>query len=280
MFEKFHSYAFLRILQSEMQDLPEAERRFLMPITIHEKQWLQGALETNPTSLFLAEKTIRKLKSMLKEEIPNHGEGEFVIEKGKPFLSKRDNSLSFWTHLIMQRQAVTCRIAYGDEKREVTILPIKLEYSLKLAEWKLNGLEIDSGRTSLVYLRLDQISEVQVCPIGKEQYETYSTAFYKKLEDSLEKAVIRLNREVFSDHPIEDEKLRILYALSSFDKEVSIDENDDRFYEITIYYYPQDYSNLLSVIQLLGIRIEVLAPASLRQSIKEIAQKAFTRYHV
>jgi hypothetical protein len=280
MFEKFHSYAFLQILQAEMHNSGKDEQRFMSPITIHEKQWLADALETEQASLFLSKETIQKVKSILKNEISQPTDQTFMVEKGKPIAKPVDSDkLSFWTDLIMKRQAAIGQLFYNGEMREATIFPVKLEYSTKDTEWYITGLEIELERESLLHIPLDGPKSFRIWPISEEQFQTFSTRFYQMREKTRERAVIRLNPKVFGDgHPIEDEKLRILYALANFDKEVSVNEGDDQFYEITIYYYQQDFPQLLSVIQLLGNRIEILGPTSLRQTVKEMAQKAFARY--
>ena len=163
-------------------------------------------------------------------------------------------------------------------KLEHVFLPLKLEYSLKTTQWFITGLWLDD-ETSVMTIPMASLQEVETVEIPPEQYERMEREFYDILEATQEKAVIRLNRHVFAGHPIEDEKLRILYALSGFDKEIKIDEEDPIFYEIVLSYYPQDTEHLLHVIRLLGNRIEVLAPESLREKVKQTVQKAYERYH-
>lgn len=279
MFEKIHSYQFREQLKEEMDDVEG--QLFLVPITVHEKIWLKTLLQTDVASLFLSKETIHKLKYRL-EDIEGIKQ-EYIIEKFKTEIVEDVSRILYYHKMIRDcisnKMGMVMTYQTNDQSlyKDIKGIPYKLEYLAHKKQWNVLWYPIEGENTALFFTPLRQIqclNEFHVDPVLFDKFETMYTAY---INEEKIKAVLAINYKVFPENKIEEEKQRIFYALSCFEKEVSYESNSD-IYEITIYYREFETENLLQKIRLLGRKIIIQRPDSLKIRMRETALKALERY--
>lgn len=279
MFEKVHSYQFREQMMAEMEDLDG--QLFLVPLTIHEKIWLKTILQSKEASLFLSRETIGKLNQHLAdfETI----QLDSVIQKFQTIIELDDGKIYQFHKEIrdcLSKNAAIC-LSYqtndGVFHEKVKGIPFKLEYLANKKQWYVLWYQLNSDDITLLYTPLRQIQSIQRAEVESKVYEKFSTIFGAFIKSKKLKAVISINEKVFQQHSIDEEKQRIFYALSCFEKEVFYDEKAN-LYEMVVYYRESETENLLQKIRLLGRRVIIKEPLSLKTRMMETAKRVLLRY--
>lgn len=277
MFEKVHSYSFRDQLIEEMEDLDNEV--FIMPWTIHEKMWLKSLLERKEASFFLKKETVGKLEALLQEEkIEN---SSHIIEKCGVKREKliQDESYRNVRDVILHQKGfqISYRINDGTLLEKIEGIPFKLEFLVHKEQWSVLWLPLNPEPEDIIYTPLHQITAFKAIDVKREEYQKYSKLFDEIIMNEKEKAHLLINQKVFQQHSVEEEKQRILYALACFEKELFYQEVTET-YEIIVYYRKNEIENLLQKIRMLGRRIIIKSPDSLRERMVTTASNSLNRY--
>ncbi len=174
---------------------------------------------------------------------------------------------------IMHKSGVrlTCEVKGGRVLSDQSGFPYKLEYSMVKREWYL--LWYHTRHHSFMSTRLKKIRSVEIEPIELAAVET----ILKTIEDILDKRKTEIVIEIVREYNAE--LSRILYAFSSFEKNVAYDTSRDT-YHVSVSLLGNDREYLLSKIRFLGKRVRVIEGDYLKRRMLEASTKALERYGV
>lgn len=262
-FEKIFNY----------QIISHLEDSGTLMISAHERAWLKTML-THPaaTEAFHAE-TLDRLHSVLKAD-QGIDTTDHLIQKAR---SKEQQVyhplLRTLRRHIMNREGV--RISYeikgGRVNSDYLGLPYKLEYSMVKREWYLLWYHLrHHALMSTKLKKIVSVSAEYLEPLTVERiYEKISLV----LDSRKGEAVI----EVVRDY--NEELSRILYALSSFEKDVEYDAEHD-IYSVKVHFMNDECEYLLSKIRFLGKRVRIVDGDYMKKRMIEASSKALARYGV
>jgi predicted DNA-binding transcriptional regulator YafY len=149
--------------------------------------------------------------------------------------------------------------------------PYKLEYSMVKREWYL--LWYHTRHHSLMSTRLKKIQSVTSEPIEPSAAKNILRKIGKTLESRKTEVIIEIVR-VYNA-----ELSRILYAFSSFEKNVEYDTEKDT-YRVRVSLLGDELEYLLSKIRFLGKRVWVVEGDYLKKRMLESSSKALERYGI
>lgn len=186
-------------------------------VTAHERSWLKTMLMHPAASQAFTSDTLEKLRSLLEMDLPMDT-ADHLIQKARSLEKQVYHPLlRTLRRYILNRQAmmITFGIKRDNIRSEQQGMPYKLEYSMVKREWYL--LWIHLHRRSLMSTKLDKIIAVTGQEIAPSTYERMLREISQRQDHRMIEAVIEVlpqyNRELS----------RILYAFSSFEKEVTYD---------------------------------------------------------
>ncbi len=277
MLEKIHSYE----LKKQLLQQVDGTGPFTLPITLFEKRWLKSMLDKNEIGLFLTDKTVVKIKSLL-STYPDY-DSSVLLEKGKAKPVFREESIE-GIHRTL-RQGISHKKAFvisyqlknGERIEGAEGFPYKLEYYVQKQQWYILWVEKNHVNPYLISTPLHNIENVVIQDLEEQDYKQYQGKAKKLIQGQKKCATIVMNTKAFQAHAFEEEKHRIFYAFSCFDKEIVYDKADN-FYEIRVYYRETEQYNLLQKIRMLGKKIIVQEPEELRTAMKQSAINALERY--
>lgn len=264
LFEKIFNYELLAQLeQSEM-----------LHITKHERMWLKTMLqhgEVSQTEEALPSATLAKLSTILQDdEVINTND---LVEKVHHRSGER-----FPTHLSGIRQAITdrCALRLTYQTRDGRIhehvgIPHRLEYSMVKGQWYLHWYRIQVR--AKMSTRLCYISNYETLP---------ADAATLQLADEKMNHIVRAHQHTCTIEVVPEynhELSRILYALSSFDNEVTYDEKADT-YRLIVHFLGDESLYLLSKVRFLGLRVRFIDHSFMQSRMLESATKALERYGI
>jgi predicted DNA-binding transcriptional regulator YafY len=166
---------------------------------------------------------------------------------------------------------VTYEIKGGTVYSNQKGLPYKLEYSMVKREWYLLWYHLRNR--SLQSTRLGNIKEVSAEPASHPDAEGIIRKCEHITLSRKSKVVIEVVRQY------NRELSRILYAFSSFEKDVEYDAECDTF-KVTVCLVGDESEYLLSKIRFLGTRVRVIEGDYLKQRMLQASTKALERYGV
>lgn len=267
MFDKIHSLDVKESLSKRMTEI----NKFLMPITESERIWLKTMLHSEHANLFLSHSTIEKLNLILAKtaEIQMNA----IQEKGEVKTTLQPSKI-YDIHKALREAIVYSKkfkLTYFQMKDNETITtegyPYKLEFYIQKQTWYLLWVEANHSFDYLIHTPLHNISHIHLMDCEGSEKNNFRHNINTIIQQ--EKCVATLQIKDFQ------ERQRILYAFSAFDKEVSLNEN---ILEIKLFYRQNDEGELLQKIRFLGSRIVILSPQQLRFKMKETALKALKNY--
>lgn len=276
MFEKIHSDQLRHSLLVRMNET----NKFLLPISIHEKQWLKAALKNENASLFLTEETKTKLATLLEETV--EPAVELIREKGRvePLTEQQGITEIHQSLRQMMRNKQGFVLSYQLNDGEILYsegFPYKLEFFVQKQQWYVLWVKKEHEETYLISTPLPNIVEVTSTSIDELEYDRYVQKSKALVEGDKQKATIALNAKLFDRQDIDQNRHRIFYAFSCFDKEIVYDE-EQHYYEIIVYYRENEKYDLLQKLRFLGNRVIVKEPKELRVAMKNTALDALKRY--
>ncbi|CAN7716673.1 WYL domain-containing protein [Paenibacillus sp. LjRoot153] len=263
LFEKIFNY----------QIISRLEDSGTFMVTSHERAWLKTMLGHPAADEALTPETLGKLHAILGQDRVMDT-SDHLIEKAR---SKEKQVyhplLRSLRSLITEKSGI--RLSYeikgGRVHSDQSGLPYKLEYSMVKREWYLLWFHL--RHHMFMRTKLDKIASVTSEALQTLDAETILLKIKLALDARKGEAVL----EVVRDY--NRELSRILYALSSFEKDVAYDTEND-IYRVSVVILGDETEYLLSKIRFLGKRVRVIEGDFLKKRMLESATKALARYGV
>ncbi len=281
-FDKMYSIPFHQWTKWHREDGYGSVRLF--PITALERRWLLWALSQEEAGLFLEEDTIRQLRDSLSGISPLEF-SPYVKEKaGSDTI--RTASASFdpvWfrtlAEAIMDNKYVNLSVVTNaGEAMMRKVEPLKLEYNGNRGRWYVLWVPADEEDlpNRLCASRLDQITDVIS---GEHCQVTGISRFEALLAREMASAIIVIRAEAYraQGRSMTEDLRRVLLALAVYDKEAEKQLGSDDI-RITVHYRKSEEEDLLQKIRMLGEKVMVLSPASMRARMKDTSARACGRY--
>ncbi|WP_339800328.1 WYL domain-containing protein [Paenibacillus sp. FSL R5-0744] len=242
-------------------------------ITTHERAWLKTMLEHPSAADAFTTDTMDKLRTALESEqgmdISNH-----LIEKARTLEKQVYHPLlrSLRRHIMNKTGILITYAIKGDRiNKDHLGFPYKLEYSMVKREWYL--LWYHTRHHSYMSTRLKKIHSITSEPIEPSAAENILRKIGETLESRKTEVIIEIVR-VYNA-----ELSRILYAFSSFEKNVEYDTEKDT-YRVRVSLLGDELEYLLSKIRFLGKRVWVVEGDYLKKRMLESSSKALERYGI
>ncbi|MDT3427780.1 putative DNA-binding transcriptional regulator YafY [Paenibacillus forsythiae] len=242
-------------------------------VTSHERAWLKTMLDHPAAADAFTPGTLDKLRSIL--------EPDQVMDTSRHLIEKaRSQEQQVYHPLlrplrrhIMNKTGIrlTYQIKSGRVNTDHSGCPYKLEYSMVKREWYL--LWYHTRHHAFMRTRLKNIHSVAAEPMEPSMAEGILKKLGKKLDSRRSEAVIEIIRDY------NEELSRILYAFSSFEKNVEYDTENDT-YRVRVSLSADELEYLLSKLRFLGKRVRVMEGDYLKRRMLEASTKALDRYGV
>lgn len=261
LFEKLFSH----------QIISRLEHSGTMMITSHERAWLKTMLQHTAAQNAFTPETLGKLQEMLEPEQAMDISLHLIQKAGSLERQVYHPLLRPLRRIIMNKSGIrlSYKVKNGEARTDHRGIPYKLEYSMVKREWYL--LWYRSRQRVLMSTRLAKIHELTEGAVSPEAVE----AMTKRMGTLLNS---RKNHVLIEVVQLYNEELsRILYAFSSFEKQVEYDAEQD-IYRITVVVLGDEADYLLSKIRFLGKRVRVIEGDYLKRRMLEAATKALARY--
>lgn len=262
-FEKIFNY----------QILSRLEDSGTFMVTSHERAWLKTMLAHPAAAEAFTPETLSKLRSILTPD-SSLDFSTHLLQKAR----SREKQV-YHPHLRPLRRAImnssAIHLSYEVKGGRVNNghpgFPYKLEYSMVKREWYLLWYHLKLK--TFMSTRLQKIISFTEEPLRSTLAENILEKTNSILESRKSEALIEIVRLY------NEELSRILYAFSSFEKDVQYDSERDT-YRIKVYPLADEREYLLSKIRFLGKRVRVIEGDYLKRRMLEASTKALERYGV
>lgn len=261
LFEKIFSY----------QILSRLEDSGTFMVTSHERAWLKTMIAHPAAAEAFAPDTLEKLRAILAADEALDA-AEHLIEKARSREKQVYHPLlRVLRRLVADKSGIrlTYEVKGGRIHTDHVGVPYKLEYSMVKREWYLLWYHL--RHRAFMSTRLMKIHAVEAAPLEASEAKRVVRDIERLLESRRSEAVIEVVRRY------NEELSRILYAFSSFEKDVLYDAESDT-YRVKVRLLSDDFEYLLSKIRFLGQRVRVVEGDSLKKRMFESAAKALARY--
>lgn len=242
-------------------------------VTAHERAWLRKMLE-HPTAIHaFSEDTLSKLRTLLANEQSLEIEQHILHKAGSLERQVYHPLIARLRRCIMNLHEIKLTYAAKDDRvrKAQRGFPYKLEYSMVKREWYL--LWYNLRQRMFMSTKLTKIKDLSSSPMDPSEAGQILANIQQLLASRKQQVVI----ELISLY--NGELSRILYALSSFEKEVSyIAERDTYIVTLTLLSDESEY--LLSKLRFLGKRVKVIEGEHLKRRMLETSKKALARYGI
>ncbi|NGM83936.1 WYL domain-containing protein [Paenibacillus sp. 7124] len=242
-------------------------------VTSHERAWLKTMLEHPAAAEAFTPDTLNKLRTILEPD-PLMDTSSHLIEKARSMEKQVYHPLlrTLRRHILNKTGVrLTYAIKSGRVNEDQPGVPYKLEYSMVKREWYLLWYHL--RHRAFMITRLKKIHSVMAEPIEPSMADGIFRKIGRMLDSRKSEAVIEIVRDY------NEELSRILYAFSSFEKDVEYDSEKDT-YTVRVYLLGDDFEYLLSKIRFLGKRVRVVEGDYLKKRMLEASTKALERYGV
>ncbi|AIQ11240.1 WYL domain-containing protein [Paenibacillus durus] len=242
-------------------------------VTSHERAWLKTMLEHPAAAEAFTPDTLNKLHTILGPD-PLMDISSHLIEKARSMEKQVYHPLlrTLRRHILNKTGVrLTYVIKSGRVNSDQSGVPYKLEYSMVKREWYLLWYHL--RHRAVMTTRLKNIHSVTAEPIEPSMADSIFRKIGRMLDSRKSEAVIEIVRDY------NEELSRILYAFSSFEKDVEYDSEKDT-YKVRVYLLGDDFEYLLSKIRFLGKRVRVVEGDYLKRRMLEASTKALERYGV
>ncbi|MDD9271520.1 WYL domain-containing protein [Paenibacillus sp. GCM10023248] len=242
-------------------------------VTSHERAWLKTMLEQPAAADAFTAGTLDKLRSILEPD-PVMDTSRHLVEKAR--MSEKQvyhPLLRTLRRHIMNKTGIrlTYEIKGGRVNTDHSGVPYKLEYSMVKREWYL--LWYHTRHHAFMSTRLNKIQALTEESIEPSSVERIRNQIGRTLDSRKSEVLIEIVRLY------NPELSRILYAFSSFEKDVEYDAANDT-YRVRITLLGDEMEYLLSKIRFLGKRVRVAEGDYLKRRMLESSGKALERYGV
>ena len=242
-------------------------------VTSHERSWLKTMLEHPAATQAFTADTLDKLRSILASD-QVMDTSSHLIEKARSLEKQVYHPLlpTLRRHIMNKSgMRITYEIKGGRVKPDHSGFPYKLEYSMVKREWYL--LWYHTRHHAFMSTRLKNIHSVTEESIKRSTAEHILQEVGNTLDSRKSEVVIEIIRTY------NEELSRILYAFSSFEKNVEYDLDNDT-YRIRVCLLGDEMKYLLSKIRFLGKRVRVIEGDYLKRRMLKASTKALERYGV
>lgn len=242
-------------------------------VTSHERAWLKTMLDHPAAAEAFSASTLDKLRSVLESDQVMEA-SHHLIEKARSMEKQVYHPLLRHLRRYIMNQngiRITYEIKVGRVNSEHSGFPYKLEYSMIKREWYL--LWYHTRHHAFMSTRLSKIQAVTAESIDPAQADR----ILKKLEQTLDSRKSEVVIEIVRKY--NEELSRILYAFSSFEKNVEYDTETDT-YRVKVSLLRDEMEYLLSKVRFLGKRVRVVEGDYLKRRMLESSTKALERYEV
>ncbi|AJY74302.1 WYL domain-containing protein [Paenibacillus beijingensis] len=242
-------------------------------ITSHERAWLKTMLEHPASADAFTPDTLDKLRAILEpDEVMDTS--RHLIEKARSMEKQVYHPLlrPLRRHIMNKTGIrITYEIKGGRVNRDHSGFSYKLEYSMVKREWYLLWYHL--RYQAFMSTRLKKIHAVTSETIKPSTADSIIKKTGRILESRKSEAVIEIVRKY------NEELSRILYAFSSFEKDVEYDAENDS-YRIRVCLLADEFEYLLSKLRFLGKRVRVVEGDYLKRRMLEASTKALERYGI
>ncbi|MCA0757045.1 WYL domain-containing protein [Paenibacillus sp. N4] len=242
-------------------------------VTSHERAWLKTMLEHPAAADAFTADTLDKLRSALEPD-PVMDISLHLMEKARSMEKQVYHPLlrPLRRHIMNKTGIrITYEIKGGRVKTGHSGFPYKLEYSMVKREWYLLWHHI--RHHAFMSTRLKNIHSVEAEPIKPWAAESILKKLGETLDSRKSEVVIEIVRAYNA------EMSRIMYAFSSFEKNVEYDTENDT-YRVRVCTLGDEMEYLLSKLRFLGKRVRVVEGPYLKKRMLESSTKALERYGV
>ncbi|WP_309121598.1 WYL domain-containing protein [Paenibacillus sp.] len=242
-------------------------------VTSHERAWLKIMLEHPAAAEAFSADTLGKLRSSLASDEAMDVSND-LIEKARSMEKQVYHPLlRTLRRLIINKSGIrlTYEVKGGRINADHSGLPYKLEYSMVKREWYLLWYHL--RHRAFMSTRLKKIHAIEPEPIEASLADSVIKNVDRLLESRKSEAAIEVVRQY------NGELSRILYAFSSFEKDVIYDTDSDT-YKVKVILPGDEFEYLLSKIRFLGKRVRVVEGDYLKRRMLESSTKALERYGV
>ncbi|WP_409342871.1 WYL domain-containing protein [Paenibacillus sp. MBLB4367] len=263
LFEKIFNYQIISRL--------EGSGTFM--ITSHERAWLKTMLAQPAAAEAFTADTLDKLRSILEPD-PMMDISDHLIQKASSMEKQVYHPLlRVLRRLIMNKSGIrlTYRLKGGRVNKDHSGLPYKLEYSMVKREWYLLWYHLRNR--AFMSTRLANMISVAEEYLPSSEADSILLRIGRTLNSRKSEAVIEVVRMYNA------ELSRILYAFSSFEKDVEYDSEND-VYRVRVCLLGDECEYLLSKLRFLGKRVRVVEGDYLKKRMLESSTKALERYGV
>ncbi|WP_151736810.1 WYL domain-containing protein [Paenibacillus tengchongensis] len=253
------------------QIISRLEDSGIFTVTSHERAWLKTMLAHPAAGEAFTPETLEKLRIILEHDQAMDISGH-LIEKARSWEKQVYHPLLRPLRRLMMHKSgirITYSIKSGRVYADQYGLPYRLEYSLVKREWYLLWYHI--RHRVFMSTRLANIQSLNpeyVNPAVAERILRKIGATLEARKDEVTLEIVRRYNEELS---------RILYALSSFEKKVEYDQEQD-LYRMKVCLIGDEMEYLLSKIRFLGKRVRVTEGDYLQRRMLEASTKALERY--
>jgi predicted DNA-binding transcriptional regulator YafY len=263
LFEKIFNY----------QIISRLEDSGTFMITSHERSWLKTMLAHPAATEAFTEETLNKLRSILEPDQLLDTSDHLLQTASSMEKQVYHPLLRVLRRLIMNKCGIrlTYRLKDGRLNPDHSGVPYKLEYSMVKREWYLLWYHL--RKRAFMSTRLANIVSVAEESVPSAKADDILLWIGRTLDSRKSEAVIEVVRMYNA------ELSRILYAFSSFEKDVEYDAENDA-YRVRVCLLGDEYEYLLSKLRFLGKRVRVVEGDYLKKRMLESSTKALERYGV
>ncbi|WPX08818.1 WYL domain-containing protein [Anaerocellum danielii] len=245
-------------------------------VTNTEVMWLKFMMSSRYAELFLDIETIEKIRKLKSSNIPSINTN-LIVPKNYSKILKRENAKDISAKMKMVIKGIienkilryTYKTRQGDTLKDVTGIPVKIQYSLKDDMFYVIFYSLERGNfakciiQNLENLRYDEGSYNRDDVL--KEYDNY-------LKNSKAKQPIVL--EVINTRNALE---RAFCMFSSFEKSARFLKEKNR-HEMRIYYYEFEEAEIISRILYLGRNVVVVNPQHIRDRIISRVKNALEMY--
>lgn len=261
LFEKIFNY----------QILSRLEDSGTFMVTAHERAWLKTMLSHPAATEAFTPETLEKLRTLLEPD-DTLDTGRYLLQKAASVEKQVYHPLLRTLRRLIQSKSgfrLSCRVKDGRIHTGQPGYPYKLEYSMVKREWYLLWFHLRNH--AFMSTRLDNILSLEAEPVHPQTADALCRRIGRLLDTRRSEVLIEIL-------PLYNEELsRILYAFSSFEKDVVYDGDADT-YRVKVTVMGDQAEYLLSKIRFLGKRVRVVEGNYLKRRMLEASTKALDRY--
>ncbi|MGN1032901.1 MAG: WYL domain-containing protein [Intestinibacter sp.] len=247
-----------------------------MPIVLNkiEIEALKNLVDMEISEAFLQEETLLKLKSKLENEEKGWSIDDIKYKRqyadgDKNNIEDINKKLKILLKSIKQKCAVKCdnTTKSGEEYKQQTIYPLKIEYSTINDKYRLYCFKKDDDEKKYIKMNISGLSSLEILEDKTREED----------EDFLEFNKNNIKTVTLYVDP-EKHVLERCFRLFSFYNRRAIYDDEKNVYVLDINYYIYDEKEVIKNILSLGSRVIVSSPEDIREIVISRVKMAMSNY--